>query len=193
MGYGEFGPGDAPQLFLLRDNGPGDCSLSGAPTISWPRGVEASLQGGLLTAPPANGGKGTAWRGYSGQPLSQTGPVVLTPGGAPAAFITVEFPGPGVKGVWACIGQGQQGDAMSSWLYITLPGAAHSVAVPSSILAPSVAPWQQQTCWGYSPATAIYYPATVLAPKTPWTFPSLRLVPMTPVTLPAGTPAFPVS
>ncbi len=193
MGYGEYGPGDTPLLFLLRDNGPGDCSLSGAPTISWPRGVEAILRGGLLTAPPANGGKGITWRGYNGQPLSQPGPVVLTPGGPPAAFISVMYPGRGVKGGWACISRGQHGDEMSSWLYVTLPGAVHSVAVPSSVLAPSADAWKQQTCWDFSPATAIYYPATVLAPKTRWTLPSLEVVPTVPIVLPVGTPAFPVS
>ena len=128
----------------------------------------------------------------NGHNISQTGPVVLTPGGAPAAFITVYFPGPGVKGIWACIGQGQKGDEMSSWLYVTLPGAAHSVAVPSSVLAPSVAPWQQQACWGYSPATGIY-PDTVLAEGVPWSNPHLKTLPMTPIVLPAGTPAFPTS
>jgi hypothetical protein len=193
MPYGAYGPGDTPQLFLLRDNGAGDCSLSGAPSISWPQGVEASLQGGLLTAPPANGGRGSPWIGYNGQPLTPPAPIVLTPGGPPAAFITVMYPGPGVKGKWACIRLGQQAKQMPSWLYVTLPGAAHSVAVPSSVLAPSVDPWKQQTCWDFSPATAIYYPATVLAQKTQWTLPSLQLVPTTPVTLPAGTPAFPSS
>jgi len=90
-------------LFLLRDNGPGDCTLSGAPTISWPRGVEASLQGGLLTAPPENGGKGLSASHAFGHGTSQVGPVVLTPDGVPAVFETVMFPGPGVKGIWACI------------------------------------------------------------------------------------------
>ena len=86
-------------LFLLRDNGPGDCTLSGAPTISWPRGVESNLQGGLLTAPPANGGKGLSENQAYGHGTSQVGPVVLTPDGVPAAFETVVFPGPGVKGI----------------------------------------------------------------------------------------------
>ncbi len=188
MPYGAFGPGDTPLLFLLRNDGPGDCSLSGAPTISWPRGVEASLEGGLLTAPPANGGKGITWFGYNGQPLSQIGPVVLTPGGAPAAFITVMAPGPGVKGTWACISRGQQASQMPSWLYITLPGATHSVAVPDSVFGPAADPWKQQTCWTFGPATAVY-PTTVLAKGMPWSNPPLHAVPMTPVTLPPGTPS----
>lgn len=178
-------------LFLLRDNGPGDCTLSGAPTISWPRGVEASLQGGLLTAPPANGGKGLSENQAYGHGTSQVGPVVLTPGGVPAAFETVVFPGPGVKGIWACVSQGQTGQ-MTSWLYVTLPGAVHSVAVPNSLFAPVVDPWKQQGCWAFGGTTAIYS-TTVLAKGMPWSNPPLQAVPMTPVTLPAGTPAFPSS
>jgi len=178
-------------LFLLRDDGPGDCTLSGAPTISWPRGVEASLQGGLLTAPPANGGKGLSENQAYGHGTSQVGPVVLTPDGVPAAFETVVFPGPGVKGIWACVSQGQT-DQMPSWLYITLPEAAHSVAVPNSLFAPVVDPWKQQGCWTFGGTTAIYS-TTVLAKGMPWSNPPLQAVPMAPVTLPAGTPAFPSS
>ncbi len=194
MGYGAYGSGDYPYLFLLRDDGPSSCSLSGAPTIAWPRGVEASLQGGLITIPPANGGKGSTWIGYNGQPISPSGPVVLTPGGAPAAFVTVDslspplftqINGPPVGGVkggpWLCLNRGQS-DQMSSWLYITLPGAVHSLAVPSSLFAPGVG------CTSFGATTAIYYPATVLAPNTPWTFPSLKLLPASPIVLPAGIP-----
>ncbi len=178
-------------LFLLRDNGPGDCTLSGAPTISWPRGVESNLQGGLLTAPPANGGKGLSENQAYGHGTSQVGPVVLTPDGVPAAFETVVFPGPGVKGIWACVSHGQTSQ-MQSWLYITLPGAVHSVAVPNSLFAPVVDPWKQQGCWTFGSTTAIYS-TTVLAKGMPWSNPPLQTVPMAPVVLPAGTPAFPSS
>lgn len=193
--YGAYGSGDYPYLFLLRDNGPGACSLNGAPTISWPRGVEVSLQGGLVTYPPGNGGKG-----LSGQELgvlhgiSHIGPVVLTPDGASAAFITVhslspplftQIDGPPVGGVkggpWLCLDRGQS-DQMSSWLYITLPGAVHSVAVPSTLFAPGAG------CTSFGNTTAIYYPATVLAPNVQWDLPSLKAIPVSPIVLPAGIP-----
>lgn len=73
---------------------------------------------------------------------------------------------------------------MASWLYITLPGAVHSLAVPSSLFAPGVG------CTSFGNTTAIYYPATVLAPKVQWDLPSLSLkaIPVSPIVLPAGTP-----
>lgn len=90
----------------------------------------------------------------------------------------------GVKGgPWLCLNRAQNAQ-MASWLYITLPGAVHSLAVPSSLFAPGVG------CTSFGNTTAIYYPATVLAPKVQWDLPSLSLkaIPVSPIVLPAGTP-----
>ncbi len=182
--YGAYGPGDSPWLFLLRDVGPGACSFSGAPTISWPRAAGVSLATGLLTAVPANGGRGLSPAQLYGHGTTQLGPVELTPGGALAAFITVQMP-TGVKGIPQCVSRGQS-TAMSAWLYVTLPGATHSVAIPNSDFAPGIG------CWTYGNTTAMY-PASVLVaptnPQTLWGKPNLRAVPMSPVVLPSGTPA----
>ncbi len=180
MSYAGFPSPGSAYLFLLRDRGPEACSLSGAPTISWPRGVEASLVSGLLTASPPNDGRGATWFA-NGHPIRQIGPVILTPGGTPVGFFTVEFPGPGVKNIWACITSAQD-SLMPSWLYITLPGAVHSLAVPNSLSAPG------RGCWTFGGTTAIY-PTGVLVKGMSWGNSALTVVPTDPIVLPPGTPS----
>lgn len=184
MSYGAYGPDDSPWLFVLRDVGPGDCSLNGAPLISWPRAVGVNLATGLVTSAPSNHGRGLSAAQLYGHGTTQVGPVDLSPGGTLAAFVVVQMPA-GVKGIPQCVSIGQSTE-MSAWLYVTLPGATHSVAIPNSDFAPGGG------CWTYGNTTAIYPASALVAPTSPqtlWGKPYLRAVLMSPVTLPLGTSA----